>query len=71
LPSSYWLEQPKFNKFTRDGHRTDIFAYIEIFFYRIRNHSCLDNLAPMEFERKELVRLEVAGAKLVPVHQTG
>lgn len=38
---------------------------------RIRRHSNLDYLAPLEFERKELVRLEVAGAKLVPVHQTG
>jgi len=52
---------------TCDSLRTAIFDYIEIFYIRIRRHSSLDYLAPLEFERRELARLEVAAAKLVPV----
>lgn len=47
------------------------FAYIEIFFNRIRCHPSLAYVAPLELERRELTSLEVAGAELVPVHQNG
>jgi putative transposase len=41
---------------TLDEARTDIFEYIEVFFYRRRRHSALGMLSPVEFEQ---VKIEV------------
>ncbi len=35
---------------TRDDARLDIFDYIEVFYNRMRIHSSLGNLSPMEYE---------------------
>ncbi len=37
---------------TRDEARRDIFDYIEVFYNRVRLHSSLGYLSPLEFERK-------------------
>ena len=42
---------------TRREARSDIFAYIEGFYNRIRRHSSLDYLSPDEFERRYYANL--------------
>ena len=36
---------------TREDARSDVFDYIEGFYNRIRRHSHLDQLSPMDFEQ--------------------
>jgi len=36
---------------TRAAARHDVFAYIEVFYNRIRRHSALDYVSPAEFEQ--------------------
>jgi putative transposase len=42
---------------TREQARTSIFEYIEVFYNRIRRHSSLDYLSPVEFERTHKPKL--------------
>jgi putative transposase len=37
---------------TRDAARADVFDYIERFYNRVRRHSTIGYLSPVEFERK-------------------
>ena len=37
---------------TRDGARQDIFKYIELYYNRVRMHSTLDYMSPVEYERQ-------------------
>lgn len=43
---------------TRREARSDVFSYIERFYNPIRRHSSADGLSPIEFERRNPVRLE-------------
>ena len=43
---------------TRQEARSDVFSYIEMFYNPIRRHSSADGLSPIEFERRNPVRLE-------------
>ena len=43
---------------TRQEARSDVFSYIEMFYNPIRRHSSADGLSPIEFERRNSVRLE-------------
>lgn len=42
---------------TRQEARSDVFNYIEMFYNPIRRHSSADGLSPVEFERRNSVRL--------------
>ena len=42
---------------TRKEARSDVFSYIEMFYNPIRRHSSADGLSPVEFERRNSVRL--------------
>ena len=37
---------------TREEEKSAIFEYIEVFYNRIRKHSALGNLSPVDFEKK-------------------
>jgi transposase InsO family protein len=43
------------NFLTRKEAKTAIFEYIEVFYNRIRSHSALGYLSPLEYERKSLL----------------
>ena len=43
---------------TRQEARSDVFSYIEMFYNPIRRHSSADGLSPIEFERRNSVRLK-------------
>ena len=43
---------------TRQEARSDVFSYIEMFYNPIRRHSSADGLSPVEFERRNSVRLK-------------
>ena len=43
---------------TRQEARSDVFSYIEMFYNPIRRQSSADGLSPIEFERRNSVRLE-------------
>ena len=43
---------------TRQEARSDVFSYIEMFYNPIRRHSSADGLSPIEFERRNPLRLE-------------
>lgn len=56
--STLKVEQVHFQDYeSRKEARTDIFAYIEGFYNRIRRHSSLGYLSPVEFERQYYVSL--------------
>lgn len=56
--STLKVEQVHFQEYeSRKEARTDIFAYIEGFYNRIRRHSSLGYLSPVEFERQYYVSL--------------
>ena len=42
---------------TKQEARSDVFSYIEMFYNPIRRHSSADGLSPVEFERRNSVRL--------------
>ena len=42
---------------TRKEARSDVFSYIEMFYNPIRRHSSADGLSPVEYERRNSVRL--------------
>ena len=42
---------------TRQEARRDVFSYIEMFYNPIRRHSSADGLSPVEYERRNSVRL--------------
>jgi putative transposase len=42
---------------TRQEARSDVFSYIEMFYNPIRRHSSADGLSPVEYERRNSVRL--------------
>ena len=42
---------------TRQEARSDIFSYIEMFYNPIRRHSSANGLSPVEFERRNCMRL--------------
>lgn len=37
---------------TRDGAEQDVFKYIELYYNRVRMHSTLDYMPPVEYERQ-------------------
>lgn len=37
---------------TRDEAKQDIFKYIELYYNRVRMHSTLDYMSPVEYERR-------------------
>lgn len=43
---------------TRQEARSDVFSYIEMFYNPIRRHSSADGLSPVEFERRNSMRLK-------------
>ncbi|MDH5857639.1 IS3 family transposase [Lampropedia aestuarii] len=43
---------------TRQGARSDVFNYIEMFYNPIRRHSSAEGLSPVEFERRNSMRLK-------------
>jgi transposase InsO family protein len=56
--STLKVEQVHFQNYaSRQEARTDIFGYIEGFYNRIRRHSSLGYLSPVEFERQYYVSL--------------
>ncbi len=48
--------------YTKKEAKIEIFKYIELFYNRVRSHSYLDGLSPMEFEEKRKVLLDVTAA---------
>lgn len=42
---------------TRLQARSDVFNYIEMFYNPIRRHTSADGLSPVEYERRNSVRL--------------
>ena len=39
---------------TREELKTEIFDYIEVFYNRVRRHSYLNYLSPIQFEQQQL-----------------
>ena len=47
--------------YTKKQAKQEIFKYIELFYNRVRSHSYLNGLSPVEFEEKiEMLQVETA-----------
>lgn len=47
--------------YTKKQAKQEIFKYIELFYNRVRSHSYLNSLSPVEFEEKiEMLQVETA-----------
>jgi hypothetical protein len=51
--------------------RAAVFAYLEVFYNRMRHHSSLGNISLEQFEERYRSRPAVAAGRRVTVHETG